>query len=58
MSREIEDSDAIASALISAGETNSQIEVMYTAMLYLKQNPNSTIQEAVNIGLEEWVEGQ
>lgn len=32
-----------------------QREILTWAFLYLKRNPNSTIEEALNYGIDEWI---
>lgn len=44
---------AIANALDWSGDL--QVEVIMWAMMYLRDHPGSTIPEAIDYGLEEWL---
>ena len=46
--------DDVAQALKFAGEYGLETEVVATAMLFLKENPEATINEALHVGLSDW----
>lgn len=46
--------DAVGKALLIAERYNLQVEVMVSTLTYLKRNPSSSIQEALEYGLNEW----
>jgi hypothetical protein len=46
--------DAVANTLKFAGEHGLETEVIATAMLFLKENPDAEINEALNVGLSDW----
>lgn len=46
--------DAVANTLKFAGEYHLEVEVIASAMLYLKENPEVSINEALNAGLGDW----
>ena len=50
----VQDMNDISDAWDLAKEHGLQYEVICWAMYYLQSNPNATIAEALNVGLEEW----
>jgi len=46
---------AIADALDWSEPHGMQVEVIMWAMMYLRDHPGSTIPEAIDFGLEEWL---
>ena len=50
----VEDMDHIREAMKQAKEYGLQYEVLCWAMYHLKSNPESTIAEALYIGMVEW----
>ena len=38
--------------VVKAGQL--EIEVIATAMIYLKENPEASIEDALNVGLNDW----
>lgn len=46
--------DNVKMALAIAGERKLEIEVIATAMIYLKENPEASINEALEVGLSDW----
>jgi hypothetical protein len=44
----------VGNVLILAEEFGLQGEVIATAMIYLKENPGATIEEALQVGLQDW----
>jgi len=51
----VEDIHYIDSLLDEAAEFGLMSEVVLTALQSMKQNPNLTIQQAIQIGYDEWV---
>lgn len=47
--------DVVASALHEAAKHNLQIEVVTWALKYMKEDPTISIEEAITMGLNEWV---
>ena len=47
--------DEINEALKLAAEYNLQAEVVWSALEYMKRHTDSTLAEAINHGLSEWV---
>jgi len=41
-------------ALTLAGKFGLEVETIATAMIYLKENPDKTIEDALNAGLSDW----
>lgn len=50
----VEIMEACDKAFQRAKEFNLELEVFATAFVYLKQNPYSTIQDALEVGLSDW----
>lgn len=50
-----EQMDAIAGLLEIAEENEMEIEVIYYALVYMKNNPNVTPYEAFQLGFTEWM---
>ena len=44
----------VAIAVTNAERYGLIVEVMTTSLLYLKENPNATIETALNVGLGDW----
>lgn len=55
MNTDKEQMEAIDKMLDSAIEFGMEVEVIYQALLYIRQNPNSTPAEAFALGIAEWV---
>lgn len=49
------DMDTIHIALYNAKRLDLEIEVVYEALKFLKQNPSSSISEAITEGYKNWV---
>lgn len=51
--------DAIAEAILTSTDVdtgyNLEVEVFWSAMNYLKHNPDKTIEEACAYGIGEWI---
>ena len=47
--------DAISDAIEIASPFQLEIEVILWSMKALKENPELTIKEAIDIGLDEWI---
>lgn len=46
--------DMVANALTLSGKYGLQTEVIAVALIFMEENPNATIQEALNAGLGDW----
>lgn len=46
--------ERVQTTLNESGKSGLQSEVIATAMIYLKENPEVSIQEALYIGLVDW----
>ena len=46
--------DDVAQTMKFASEHGLETEVIATAMLFLKENPEATINEALHVGLNDW----
>lgn len=44
----------IHTVLLNAADYGLEAEVVATAMIYLKENPKATIEEALEVGLQDW----
>lgn len=55
MNTDKEQMEAIDKMLDSAIEFGMEVEVIYQALLYIRQNPNSSPAEAFALGIAEWV---
>lgn len=55
MSTDKEQIDAIDEMLDSAMEFGLEVEVIYWALKYMKENPTATPAEAFALGVAEWV---
>jgi hypothetical protein len=44
----------VAIALKLAANYKMEVEVMFTAMVFLKENPKATIHDALKAGLTDW----
>jgi hypothetical protein len=51
----IDGMDAVAIALNDAKQVGLDTEVVTWALMYMKNNPNLTISEAITMGYFEWV---
>ena len=40
--------------LVVAGKYDLEVEVIATAMIYLKENPEASISDALSTGLSDW----
>ena len=47
--------DLVNNALKWSEEHGMEANVMYYALMFLKTNPNATIQDAIEFGLDEWL---
>ena len=47
--------DSVANALDWSKEHGMEANVMHYALMFLKTNPNATIQDAIEFGLDEWL---
>lgn len=47
--------DTISKCLIEAEKEGLQCEVVWSALTYMKENPNLSIDEAITFGLGEWL---
>ena len=45
---------SVAKALQIASNYGLEVETIATAMIYLKENPDKTIEDALNAGLSDW----
>lgn len=45
----------IKEALEDALENNVQVEVIHSALKYMKQDPKISISEAIYLGYEDWI---
>ena len=45
----------VSDCLVGAIDYKLETEVVYTALKYMKENPDSTISDAINYGYNEWV---
>lgn len=50
----MEQFECIKNALDYAKEKNLEVEVIYSAFKFLKNNPNKNIDEALEFGLIDW----
>ena len=55
MGKSLDEFEAIQNALKGASEFNLEVEVVWYALKYMKENPRLTIEEAINLGFKEWV---
>jgi len=46
--------ESVSAAMDDAIQYNLVAEVIATAMIYLKENPNASIDEALDAGLSDW----
>jgi hypothetical protein len=46
--------DQVYNTVRDAKDFNLEYEVLATAFIYLKENPDATIQEALNVGRNDW----
>jgi hypothetical protein len=44
----------VSTALNVAGKYDMEVEVIATAMIFLKENPDASIETALNAGLGDW----
>jgi hypothetical protein len=44
----------VSTALKIAGKYDMEVEVIATAMIFLKENPDASIETALNAGLGDW----
>lgn len=44
----------ITGVLQATDQYGLQVEVLATAFIYLKENPEASIEEALNVGLGDW----
>lgn len=49
------DMNAILLCLKGSRKYQLEVEVVYTAMKYLQNNPNISIEDAIHNGFEEWI---
>ena len=47
--------DAINDTIKLADTQHVRAEVMFAAMIYLKENPTESIEDALDFGLKQWV---
>jgi len=50
----LETMDNVSTALKIAGKYDMEVEVIATAMIFLKENPDASIETALNAGLGDW----
>jgi hypothetical protein len=50
----LETMDNVSAALKIAGKYDMDVEVIATAMIFLKENPDASIETALNAGLGDW----
>jgi len=55
MGKSLNEFEAIQNALKGAAEFNLEVEVVWYALKYMKENPLLTIEEAIDKGFNEWV---
>jgi len=55
MGKSLNEFEAIQIALKGASEFNLEVEVIWYALKYMKENPLLTIEEAINLSYNEWV---
>lgn len=55
MGKNIDEFEAIQIALKGASEFDLQVEVVWYALKAMKENSRLSIEEAINIGFNEWV---
>jgi len=55
MGKTLNEWEAIHEALKGASEFDLQTEVVMYALKAMKENPLLTIEEAINIGFNEWI---
>lgn len=55
MGKALNEWEVIQQALKDASEFDLQVEVVWYALKAMKENPLLTIEEAIFIGLKEWV---
>ena len=55
MARSLREWESISEALRGASEFDLQVEVVWFALKAVKENPQLTIEEAINIGFDEWI---
>lgn len=55
MGKSLNEWEAIDHALKGASEFDLQVEVVWYALKAMKENPRLTIEEAMDIGFNEWV---
>lgn len=55
MNTDKEQLEAIDQMLDSAIELGLEVEIIYWALKYMKENPNATPVEAFALGIAEWV---
>jgi hypothetical protein len=51
----VEEFKTINTVLQDAEQYNQQVEVVYYALKYMKENPKLTITEAIMLGHDEWI---
>lgn len=54
MGKTLNEWEAVENTLKAASEFGLQTEVVWYALKAMKENPRLTIEEAINIGYEEW----
>ena len=55
MSKSLDEFEAIQMALKGAAEFNLEVEVVWYALKYMKENSRLSIEEAINKSFDEWV---
>lgn len=55
MGKQLDEFEAIQIALKGASEFDLQVEVVWYALRYMKENPRLSIEEAIDLGFKEWV---
>lgn len=49
-----ETSENVMYCLQAASKYGLEVEVIATAMVYIKENPDKSIEDALNVGLSDW----
>ena len=55
MNTEVNEKEAISQMLDNAIEFGMEVEIIYSALEYMKKNPSASPAEAFALGVSEWV---
>lgn len=55
MGKSLSEFETIQNVLKSASKYNMEVEVVWYALKYMKENPLLTIEEAIYLGHDEWM---